>query len=131
MLCAGQAVSPPSVRLPARQAEDAGGRGPDHVRRVPASEHGFDAHFVAHYAVPLVSCVWSSGRETALLYPARYLFQFLDHHGMLSVTGSPQWFTVTGGSAAYVERLSALLSDVRTSRAVTDVTRSVGGRRRP
>ena len=61
-------------------------------------QQGFDDHFVAHYAVPLVSCVWSSGRETALLYPARYLFQFLDHHGMLSVTGSPQWFTVTGGS---------------------------------
>ena len=88
---------------------------------------GFDPYFVAHYAVPLVSCVWSSGRETALLYPARYLFRFLDNHGMLSVTGSPQWYTVTGGSAVYVERLSALLADVRTSRAVTDVTRSVDG----
>ena len=26
---------------------------------------------------------------TALAYPARYLFAFLDNHGMLSITGSP------------------------------------------
>jgi uncharacterized protein len=88
---------------------------------------GFSAHFVAHYAVPVVSCVWSSGRESALLYPARYLFRFLDHHGMLSVTGSPQWYTVAGGSRTYVERLAALLPDVRTSAAVTDVTRGPEG----
>ena len=84
---------------------------------------GFSEHFVAHYAVPVVSCVWSSGREVSLLYPARYLFRFLDHHGMLAVSGSPQWYTVVGGSQTYVRRLAATLSDVRRSAAVTDVTR--------
>jgi uncharacterized protein len=88
---------------------------------------GFSEHFVAHYAVPVVSCVWSSGREVALLYPARYLFRFLDHHGMLRVTGSPQWFTVVGGSRTYVERLAAMLPDVRRSSPVTDVTRRPEG----
>jgi predicted NAD/FAD-binding protein len=84
---------------------------------------GFSEHFVAHYAVPVVSCVWSTGAEVALLYPARYLFRFLDQHGMLSVTGSPQWYTVVGGSRTYVERLAARLPDVRRSAAVTDITR--------
>ncbi len=88
---------------------------------------GFSDHFVAHYAVPIVSCVWSSGREVALLYPARYLFRFLDHHGMLSVTGSPQWLTVVGGSRTYVQRLAAQLPDVRRSRSVTDITRRPDG----
>jgi len=88
---------------------------------------GFSEHFVAHYAVPVVSCVWSSGREVALLYPARYLFRFLDHHGMLAVTGSPQWYTVVGGSRTYVERLAARLPDVRRSAAVTDITRRPDG----
>jgi predicted NAD/FAD-binding protein len=88
---------------------------------------GFTEHFVAHYAVPVVSCVWSSGRETALLYPARYLFRFLDQHGMLAVTGSPQWYTVVGGSRTYVERLAARLPDVRRSAAVTDITRQPDG----
>ena len=87
----------------------------------------FSDYFTAHYAVPVVSCVWSAGRATALLYPARYLFRFLDHHGMLRVTGSPQWYTVSGGSRVYVERLAGLLADVRAGHAVTDITRGDDG----
>jgi predicted NAD/FAD-binding protein len=87
----------------------------------------FSEYFVTHYAVPIVSCVWSAGRELSLLYPARYLFRFLDHHGMLSLTGSHQWYTVVGGARTYVERLAAQLPDVRRSHAVTDVTRHADG----
>ena len=47
---------------------------------------------------------------TALRYPARYLFAFLANHGMLSVTGSPPWRTVTGGSRSYVERAAKQLA---------------------
>ena len=88
---------------------------------------GFGDYFIAHYAIPVVACVWSAGRETTLLYPARYLFRFLDHHGMLAITGSPQWYTVAGGSRTYVERLAGLLRDVRAGHAVTDITRSDDG----
>ena len=88
---------------------------------------GFSAYFIAHYAVPVVSCVWSAGREAALVYPARYLFRFLDHHGLLRVGGSPRWYTVAGGSRIYVERLAGLLPDVRAAHAVTDVTRREDG----
>jgi predicted NAD/FAD-binding protein len=87
------------------------------------SDEGFSDHFVNHYAVPVVSCVWSSGQDTALLYPARYLFRFLDHHGMLRVTGSPQWYTVLGGSRTYVERIAAQLPAVRRGSPVTAVWR--------
>ena len=62
---------------------------------------------------PVVSAVWSCDPATALAYPARYLFTFLGHHGLLGVKGSPQWRTVTGGSARYVEKLAATLPDVR------------------
>jgi predicted NAD/FAD-binding protein len=88
---------------------------------------GFSGYFIAHYAVPVVSCVWSAGRETTLAYPARYLFRFLDHHGMLKVAGSPQWYSVTGGSRTYVDRLAGLLPDVRVAHAVTDITRREDG----
>ena len=30
---------------------------------------GFSDYFIAHYAVPVVSCVWSAGRETSLRLP--------------------------------------------------------------
>lgn len=88
---------------------------------------GFSASFVELYAVPLVSCVWSSGRGDALDYPARYLFAFLDHHGMLSIGGAPQWRTVVGGSATYVEaaaqQLLARGGEVRRGDAVVAIER--------
>src|SRR5271169_4337924 len=87
----------------------------------------FDNYFISHFAVPLVSCVWSSGREAAALYPARYLFRFLDQHGLLRVTGSLQWYSIAGGSRIYVERLAGLLKDVRAAHAVTDITRREDG----
>lgn len=88
---------------------------------------GYSDHFVRHFAVPLVSCVWSSGDKDALAYPARHLFAFLDHHGMLTVTGSPTWRTVEGGSRSYVERLVVRLPDVRPAAPVTAVTRHDDG----
>ena len=42
-------------------------------------------YFTGHFMIPLVAAVWSCSPAEALGYPARYLFQFLDHHGMLSV----------------------------------------------
>ena len=65
----------------------------------------FSAYFRSHFVESLVAAVWSCDPAVALDYPARYLFEFLDHHGMLGVFGSPQWRTVTGGSREYVDRV--------------------------
>ncbi|MFE9969103.1 NAD(P)/FAD-dependent oxidoreductase [Streptomyces sp. NPDC005525] len=87
-------------------------------------EHGgFSPYFVGHFAIPLVSAVWSCAPDTALQYPAAYLFQFLDHHGLLSTTGSPRWKTVTAGSSAYVEKVAKRLASVRTSTPVRAIER--------
>ncbi|UUW90748.1 FAD-dependent oxidoreductase [Pimelobacter simplex] len=67
---------------------------------------GFSPYFRRHFAEPLVAAVWSCDPDTALDYPAAYLFAFLQHHGMLAVFGSPTWRTVTGGSGAYVARVA-------------------------
>ena len=72
--------------------------------------------------------MWSCDPAVALDYPARYLFTFLDHHGMLGVFGSPQWRTVTGGSREYVDAASrAGLADVRTGTKVTSVLETADG----
>ena len=76
---------------------------------------------------PVVSAVWSCDPTTALAYPARYLFTFLGHHGLLGVSGSPQWRTVTGGSRTYVDKLAATLPDIRLSSPVTGVRRHAHG----
>lgn len=84
---------------------------------------GFPDEFIEWYAIPLVSCVWSSGRGDALTYPARYLFEFLQHHGMLEIGNSPQWRVVDGGSATYVEAIARQLQCVRRASPVTYVRR--------
>ena len=85
----------------------------------------FSPFFLEYFMRPLVAAVWSCDPARALDYPARYLFAFLDNHGMLSVTGSPTWRTVTGGSATYVERLAGRLHRVRTATPVTRVWEDV------
>jgi predicted NAD/FAD-binding protein/DUF1365 family protein len=82
---------------------------------------GFSQHFVHHFMEPMVAAVWSCAPETSLDYPARYLFTFLEHHGMLGVFGSPQWRTVTGGSGTYVAAVAAHIQSVRTGTKVTSV----------
>lgn len=84
-------------------------------------EGGFTPGFVRHFMEPLVAAVWSCDPATSLDYPARYLFTFLEHHGMLGVFGSPQWRTVTGGSGTYVARVAAGLHEVRLETKVTSV----------
>jgi predicted NAD/FAD-binding protein len=85
--------------------------------------HGFDAHFVTHYALPVVSCVWSMGHRDALAYPAAYLFAFLRHHGFLTLGDAPTWHTVVGGSRSYVEAITSRLDVVRSGHRVTAVSR--------
>jgi len=91
------------------------------------AQGGYSAYFADHFLVPLVSAVWSTGPDLVLRYPARYLFEFLEHHGMLSVTGSPRWRTVEGGSRVYVERAVKALSAVNLSTPVRAVTRMADG----
>ncbi|MFJ4011112.1 NAD(P)/FAD-dependent oxidoreductase [Streptomyces sp. NPDC090026] len=88
---------------------------------------GFSPYFRAHFMAPVVSCVWSCDAETALRYPALHLFRFLDHHGMLGITGSPVWRTVTGGSREYVDRIAKQLTAVRTGTPVCSLRRYPGG----
>jgi predicted NAD/FAD-binding protein len=87
----------------------------------------YSAYFCQHFIVPLDACVWSTSQEAALAYPARYLFSFLDNHGMLAVTGSPQWRTVVGGSRTYVEKAAKELTSVRLATPVRAVHRDPQG----
>ena len=88
---------------------------------------GYSRYFTAHFAMPVIAAVWSCPAQTALSYPAGYLFRFLDNHGLLSVAGSPPWRTVVGGSENYVERVAKQLTAVRKAAPVQAVRRFPGG----
>jgi predicted NAD/FAD-binding protein len=85
---------------------------------------GYSRALVEHYVVPMTAAIWSAPAAQALEMPARFLFQFFANHGMLSIDDRPQWRTVRGGSARYVEALVAgHRSRIRTRCAVAAVTR--------
>ena len=80
---------------------------------------GFSEDFRRWFMTPLVAAVWSCDPDDADRYPARHLFTFLEHHGMLGVVGSPPWRTVLGGSRTYVEAVARGIADIRLSTPVT------------
>ncbi|MEU4671933.1 FAD-dependent oxidoreductase [Amycolatopsis sp. NPDC023774] len=88
---------------------------------------GYSRYFVDHFVLPLVSTVWSADRTDTLKYPARYLFEFLRNHGMLTVKNSPAWRTVEGGSREYVELAAKQLTAVHLSTPVRSVRRTARG----
>ncbi|MGI8711849.1 MAG: NAD(P)/FAD-dependent oxidoreductase [Solirubrobacteraceae bacterium] len=65
----------------------------------------FSRPFIERLIVPQASAVWSADPHQMWTFPARFLAEFFDNHGMLSVRNRPQWRTVQGGSARYVEAL--------------------------
>ena len=87
----------------------------------------YSRYFIDHFALPLVSAVWSVGEDSSHHYPARYLFVFLRNHGMLSIGAPHKWRTVAGGSRLYVDRIGALLADVRAGVPVRAIRRHADG----
>ncbi|WP_308012909.1 DUF1365 family protein [Janibacter melonis] len=118
----------PRFHAAARELLDApedGGTGPSLGEFVAAQ--GFSADLRRWFLTPLVAAVWSCDPADAEAYPARSLFTFLSHHGMLGVLGSPAWRTVSGGSRTYVERVAARLDEVHLSSPVASVREGEDG----
>lgn len=83
--------------------------------------------FIDRLIVPQASAVWSSDPRQMWTFPARFLVEFFDNHGMLGLRNRPQWRTVTGGSKRYVEALVEPWRDrLRLSTPVHAVHRHAG-----
>jgi predicted NAD/FAD-binding protein len=66
----------------------------------------FSEAFVQRLIVPQVSAVWSADPRQMWSFPARFLAEFFENHGMLALTGRPRWRTIVGGSERYVQALT-------------------------
>lgn len=85
-------------------------------------DRGYSRAFVERLIVPQASAVWSADPEQMWRFPARFLAEFFDNHGMLGLTGRPRWRTIEGGSRRYVEKLIAPLR-VRLDTPVRSIAR--------
>ena len=70
-------------------------------------QKGFSRHFVERLIVPQAAAVWSADPEQMWSFPASFMAEFFDNHGMYSLRDRPRWRTVSGGSARYVEAIAA------------------------
>ena len=84
--------------------------------------------FIRNYLCPLAGAIWSTSPEDMMNFPAQTLIQFFENHGLMSTTGSPQWYTPDGGSKVYVKQVEKFLlahgCKIHTDAAVTSVKRS-------
>ncbi len=84
----------------------------------------YSHQFVEHYLIPMGAAIWSAAPDTMRQFPARYFVQFFHNHGMLSVDDRPTWRVVRGGSARYVEKMTARFHDrIRVSTPVESIRR--------
>ncbi len=88
----------------------------------------YSAQFAEHYVLPMGAAIWSASPATLREFPASHLVRFFHNHGMLSVNDRPQWRTIRGGSARYVEKLTAPFRDrIRLRTPVASVYRTAAG----
>jgi len=83
------------------------GRGPEESLGEWLERQRFSRPFIDRLIVPQASAVWSADPREIWNFPARFLAEFLHNHGMLGFRDRPQWRTIRGGSARYVEALTA------------------------
>jgi predicted NAD/FAD-binding protein len=88
---------------------------------------GYGRAFVERYIVPMGAAIWSTDPGSMQRFPARFFVRFLHNHGMLSVNARPTWRVIRGGSARYVEKLTAPFRDrIRLRTPIESIRRLPG-----
>ena len=69
---------------------------------------GFSDVFVHRYLLPMASAIWSASLASIRAFPALTMIRFLDNHGLLAVTGQPQWKVVRVAARPHPEAHAAV-----------------------
>ncbi len=92
---------------------------------------GTGSWFRDYYLLPLSGAIWSTPTEKIMDFPARAMVNFFENHALLNYSGQHQWYTVQGGSQAYVSRLGASMQakcvELRLGAPIDAVRRGVMG----
>ncbi len=86
--------------------------------------HHYSQQFIDQYIIPMGSAIWSASYQQMMKFPALFFIRFFHNHGLLSVNQRPDWYTISGGSSSYVNKLTAGFSDrIRLNSPVRSVKR--------
>ncbi len=89
--------------------------------------NAFSRAFCDWYFLPMIGCIWSCPAEQMLRFPMATMIRFCHNHGLLQITGRPQWRTVRGGAKHYVTRMLESIRDARLRTPVRQVRRLPAG----
>jgi len=79
---------------------------------------GLGEGFRRFYLLPMSAAIWSCPQNDMLGFPAHAFLQFFRNHGLIQITGGPQWRTVEGGGREYVKRMLDAIHRIRLAAPV-------------
>jgi len=68
---------------------------------------GYSKRFIDFFLIPMAAAIWSADPGRVEDFPLRTFARFFVNHGILEVRNPFEWKVIAGGSARYVERLTA------------------------
>jgi uncharacterized protein len=90
-------------------------------------EQRFSRELRDWYLLPMLGCIWSCPTDQMLQFPVATMIRFCHNHGLMQVSKRPRWFTVTGGSRHYVDKIVAGIRDKRLNTPVQLIERDADG----
>ena len=65
----------------------------------------FSNYFINFHIIPMVAAIWSMPSSLAEKMPMHLFLNFFKNHGLFKIKNRPQWYTVTGRSKVYVNKI--------------------------
>ena len=72
--------------------------------------NNFSNYFINFHILPMVAAIWSMPADLAEKMPMNLFLNFFRNHGLFKIKNRPQWYTVTGRSKVYVEKVLQTIS---------------------
>lgn len=108
---------------------------PELARRGPVTDettvgeflarHRYSREFADYYLLPMGAAIWSCPLGTFADFPIRFIVEFYQNHGLLSVRHRPTWHVIDGGARTYVARMASRFAGrVRLQSPIARVART-------
>ena len=70
----------------------------------------YSNYFINFHLIPMVAAIWSMPPSLAGKMPMDLFLNFFKNHGLFKIKNRPQWYTVTGRSKVYVNKVLKKIS---------------------
>ena len=67
-------------------------------------------YFINFHMIPMVAAIWSIPANLVLKMPMSLYLGFFKNHGLFKIKNRPQWYTITGRSKIYVNKILQTIS---------------------